>query len=202
MSIKQNRRVTIRLTPFQAKTLWQLRTDGRDRGDERTSTEVLIAGITRLASIHQPAAPVLSSKSVGQRTEAIEQRVRALEAQVPQLKALIEELEASNSQLKEQLAESEHQRGLLAKELAESVRQRDQLEACWREAAGSQSGSAPEPAAAGFGGKAEVEFDVEVDGRVIAESTAVPGAMAYGATKEEAQAKVEEIVAEAGAQEI
>ena len=35
----------------------------------------------------------------------------------------------------------------------------------------------------------KLEFDREVDGRWIAEVLEVPGAMAYGATKEEARAK-------------
>ena len=36
-----------------------------------------------------------------------------------------------------------------------------------------------------------VEFDCEEDGRWIAEIPALPGAMCYGATKEEALRKVE-----------
>ncbi len=36
-----------------------------------------------------------------------------------------------------------------------------------------------------------IEFDQEADGRWIAEIPALPGVMAYGATREEAQAKVE-----------
>lgn len=36
-----------------------------------------------------------------------------------------------------------------------------------------------------------IEFDREVDGRWIAEITALPGVMAYGATREEAEIKVE-----------
>ncbi len=39
----------------------------------------------------------------------------------------------------------------------------------------------------------EVEFDREDDGRWIAEIVNLPGAMAYGATKEEALAAVEAI---------
>ena len=36
-----------------------------------------------------------------------------------------------------------------------------------------------------------IEFDQEEDGRWIAEISALPGVMAYGATQEEARAKVE-----------
>ncbi len=36
-----------------------------------------------------------------------------------------------------------------------------------------------------------IEFDQESDGRWIAEIPALPGVMAYGATREEARAKVE-----------
>ena len=36
-----------------------------------------------------------------------------------------------------------------------------------------------------------IEFEQEVDGRWIAEIAALPGVMVYGATKEEATAKVE-----------
>lgn len=36
-----------------------------------------------------------------------------------------------------------------------------------------------------------VEFEQESDGRWIAEVTEIPGAMVYGATKEEASAKVQ-----------
>ena len=36
-----------------------------------------------------------------------------------------------------------------------------------------------------------IEFDQEADGRWIAEISALPGVMAYGTTREEAQAKVE-----------
>jgi predicted RNase H-like HicB family nuclease len=39
----------------------------------------------------------------------------------------------------------------------------------------------------------EVEFDREVDGRWIAEIASLPGAMAYGDTKERALAAVEAI---------
>jgi predicted RNase H-like HicB family nuclease len=38
--------------------------------------------------------------------------------------------------------------------------------------------------------EAEVVFEIEEDGRWIAEIEALPGVMAYGATREEAQAKV------------
>jgi predicted RNase H-like HicB family nuclease len=37
----------------------------------------------------------------------------------------------------------------------------------------------------------EIEFDREADGRWIAEISALPGVMAYGATREEAVVKVE-----------
>jgi predicted RNase H-like HicB family nuclease len=40
----------------------------------------------------------------------------------------------------------------------------------------------------------QVEVEREDDGRWIAEVPALPGAMAYGATKEEAVAKVESLV--------
>jgi predicted RNase H-like HicB family nuclease len=36
-----------------------------------------------------------------------------------------------------------------------------------------------------------IEFELETDGRWIAEIDQLPGVMAYGATREEAQAKVE-----------
>jgi predicted RNase H-like HicB family nuclease len=36
-----------------------------------------------------------------------------------------------------------------------------------------------------------IEFELEADGRWIAEIDQLPGVMAYGATREEAQAKVE-----------
>lgn len=39
-----------------------------------------------------------------------------------------------------------------------------------------------------------IEFEVEEDGRWIAEIPEVPGVMAYGATKEEAQKNVEELL--------
>jgi len=38
-----------------------------------------------------------------------------------------------------------------------------------------------------------VEFEQETDGRWIAEISEVPGAMAYGDTKEEAEAKARQI---------
>lgn len=38
-----------------------------------------------------------------------------------------------------------------------------------------------------------IEFDREDDGRWIAEITELPGVMAYGATKEEAESKVQAI---------
>ena len=37
----------------------------------------------------------------------------------------------------------------------------------------------------------QIEFDREVDGRWIAEVVALPGVLAYGTTREEAQANVE-----------
>ena len=40
----------------------------------------------------------------------------------------------------------------------------------------------------------QVEVEQETDGRWIAEVAAIPGAMAYGASKEEAVAKVEVLV--------
>jgi predicted RNase H-like HicB family nuclease len=39
----------------------------------------------------------------------------------------------------------------------------------------------------------EIEFSREEDGRWIAEAVDLPGVMAYGVTKDEAQAKVEEL---------
>ena len=42
--------------------------------------------------------------------------------------------------------------------------------------------------------KIEVETETEIDGRFIAEIPAIPGAMAYGATKRDAVAKVEAMV--------
>jgi predicted RNase H-like HicB family nuclease len=36
-----------------------------------------------------------------------------------------------------------------------------------------------------------IEFEVETDGRWIAEISSLPGVMAYGSTKEEAKSKVE-----------
>jgi predicted RNase H-like HicB family nuclease len=38
-----------------------------------------------------------------------------------------------------------------------------------------------------------IEFEVEDDGRWIAEIIALPGVMAYGATKQEAESKVQAI---------
>lgn len=38
-----------------------------------------------------------------------------------------------------------------------------------------------------------IEFELEDDGRWIAEIGSLPGAMAYGATKQEAQSKVQAI---------
>jgi predicted RNase H-like HicB family nuclease len=40
----------------------------------------------------------------------------------------------------------------------------------------------------------ETETETEIDGRFIAEIPAIPGAMAYGATKRDAVAKVEAMV--------
>jgi predicted RNase H-like HicB family nuclease len=42
----------------------------------------------------------------------------------------------------------------------------------------------------------EVNFELEEDGRWIAEVEALPGVLAYGATREEAQAKVEALARE------
>ncbi len=39
----------------------------------------------------------------------------------------------------------------------------------------------------------QIEFEREDDGRWIAEIVSLPGAMAYGATKQEAQSKVQAI---------
>lgn len=47
-----------------------------------------------------------------------------------------------------------------------------------------------------------VEVEQEADGRWIAEVPAMPGAMAYGASKEEAVAKVEALVLRALADKI
>ena len=45
--LRQSRRVTIRLTPWQARRLWQLRTAGLAEGEApRTATEVLLRAIT------------------------------------------------------------------------------------------------------------------------------------------------------------
>jgi predicted RNase H-like HicB family nuclease len=43
-----------------------------------------------------------------------------------------------------------------------------------------------------------IEFDREDDGRWIAEISDLPGVMAYGATKEEAKAKAEELALRVG----
>jgi predicted RNase H-like HicB family nuclease len=48
----------------------------------------------------------------------------------------------------------------------------------------------------------QVEFDREVDGRWIAEIVNLPGAMAYGTTKEEALAAVEAIALRALAEKL
>jgi len=39
----------------------------------------------------------------------------------------------------------------------------------------------------------EIEFEIEDDGRWIADIPALPGVMAYGATKKEAESKVQAI---------
>jgi predicted RNase H-like HicB family nuclease len=39
----------------------------------------------------------------------------------------------------------------------------------------------------------EIEFEIEDDGRWIADITALPGVMAYGASKQEAEAKVRSV---------
>jgi predicted RNase H-like HicB family nuclease len=44
---------------------------------------------------------------------------------------------------------------------------------------------------AGADGVLQIEFEQETDGRWIAEVTALPGVLAYGASKEEARSKVE-----------
>ena len=45
--VRQSRRVTIRLTPWQARRLWQLRTADLPEGKPpRTTTEVLLRAIT------------------------------------------------------------------------------------------------------------------------------------------------------------
>jgi hypothetical protein len=61
--LKQTRRVTIRLTPWQARRLWQLRTVGLAEGEPpRTATEVLLRAITESKlptddEVHETAAP-------------------------------------------------------------------------------------------------------------------------------------------------
>ena len=54
---KQNRRVTIRLTPHQAERLWRLRTDGRYGSEEHPAqaTYVLVAGLAALET--KPSTP-------------------------------------------------------------------------------------------------------------------------------------------------
>jgi len=42
----------------------------------------------------------------------------------------------------------------------------------------------------------DVQFDREEDGRWIAEIPGIPGGLAYGATREEAEARVRQIAAE------
>ena len=65
--LRQTRRVTIRLTPWQARRLWQLRTAGLPEGEApRTATEVLLRAITESTlptddETHDSPSPVLES---------------------------------------------------------------------------------------------------------------------------------------------
>ena len=46
-----------------------------------------------------------------------------------------------------------------------------------------------------------IEFDVEEDGRWIAEAAGLPGVLCYGATQEEARAKAQTLVREVNAEQ-
>lgn len=59
MEEKLTRRVTIRLTPYQAKLLWRLRTEGiPEGGTPRTVTEVLIRPLREAERKELQAVPV------------------------------------------------------------------------------------------------------------------------------------------------
>jgi hypothetical protein len=50
---QQPRRVTVRLTPYQARLLWAMRTGGLPDGAEpRTATEVIVAALLQVATLH------------------------------------------------------------------------------------------------------------------------------------------------------
>jgi hypothetical protein len=54
----QNRRVTLRLTPYQARQVWRLRNEGVPDGRLlRTVTEVLILGMNKLYNETFPLNP-------------------------------------------------------------------------------------------------------------------------------------------------
>jgi hypothetical protein len=70
--IRQSRRVTIRLTPWQARRLWQLRTEGLPEGKApRTVTEILLRAIT------QPHASAATEDETETRTESPSQSIEA-----------------------------------------------------------------------------------------------------------------------------
>ena len=51
--VRQSRRVTIRLTPWQARRLWELRIAGVPEGQRpRTATEVLLRAVVESKSAH------------------------------------------------------------------------------------------------------------------------------------------------------
>ncbi len=70
--LRQTRRVTIRLTPWQARRLWQLRTAGLPEGEApRTATEVLLRAITESTlptddEAHENSAPVVEAAQTAQ----------------------------------------------------------------------------------------------------------------------------------------
>lgn len=62
---EQNRRVTLRLTPYQARQVWRLRTQGIPDGQPpRTVTEVVIAGMNKLYNETFPLKPGEAVESV------------------------------------------------------------------------------------------------------------------------------------------
>ena len=69
--LKQTRRVTIRLTPWQARRLWQLRTVGLAEGEApRTATEVLLRAITESTlpgeEAEEKATPAIEASATAQ----------------------------------------------------------------------------------------------------------------------------------------
>jgi hypothetical protein len=51
--LPQPRRVTVRLTPYQARSLWALRTAGLPDGAEpRTATEVIVNALLQVATLN------------------------------------------------------------------------------------------------------------------------------------------------------